>query len=217
MDEITILVKAIAEYGVLVIIAAIFLYAAIRVVNIFVEWLKSKVGKGVFVKHDQTGLNARTTSNKEIYAEIKKYVINHDVRRFQIMEFSNTVMSVAYLPFKYVTCTYETRDMGDRKELSGELLRTPTSLYSDFFAILHDGIPHIFDITDDTNYPMKESLRAELLACGETKAMCIMLESKDKHIGYTQVTSDVDFNDQDISDFIEVSKAIAASLSVMDK
>ena len=44
MEEISSIVKLVAEYGALIFIAAIFFYICIRLLNVFFKFLEKKVG-----------------------------------------------------------------------------------------------------------------------------------------------------------------------------
>ena len=45
MEEISTITKPVAEYGVLILITAIFLYVCIRLINLFFKFLEKRVGE----------------------------------------------------------------------------------------------------------------------------------------------------------------------------
>ena len=206
------LVKWIADYGVLVIIAAIFLYAAIRLINMGLGTLSERLSRK---KHDNL-INARLKLSDKIQALIGHYLAISNASRVSVIEFSNTVMSVAYLPFRYMTCTYEVHDFG-KTAMGHKIDRISTSLFTPFFMKLQDSKCCVFDINDKSTLvggAMCDLMRSQ----GEHLALCIGLTTpKGKAIGYIQATSDDKFDDKDIADIKVLGEQIALLLSIEDK
>ena len=216
MTDVPGLVKAIAEYGVLIVIAGIFLFAAVRFINLFFEWLRARTNKSTIIKQDQEGLQIRNEINKDVYEHISEYLIEHDAIRVQVIEFSNTVMNIAHLPFKYMSCTYEVVDMPDRKEFGHHIDKLPTSLYTPFFTALHNQSPVQFDITDP-ECPMGGVMREFMQGTEETYALCAIVVSHDKAIGYVQATKEIPFDDDDVTEMASLADKIAGAIGKLNK
>ena len=100
--------KAITEFGIMIVICAIFLYTAVRLINVFMKSLDSRI---INKKHDEL-IDIRMSVNQKVQSLIDDYLESHDSDRVHVIEFTNSVMSVAYLPFKYMSCTYEVYRIG---------------------------------------------------------------------------------------------------------
>ena len=146
------ILKLIGDYGVMIIISGIFLYAAIKLINLAIEWAKKKL-----VKQDhEDNINTRVDVGTQIYKLIAHELRELELERIQVIEFSNSVVSVAYLPFRYMTCTYEVYDM-DRRPTGYQLDRISTSLFSPFFTELHENPIYLVEVSEDLE-PSAQSL-----------------------------------------------------------
>ncbi len=212
MDEFGTIVRLIADVGALVVIAGLFLYIIFRVSNIILRVWENKVRSK---DHDKL-LDIRADIGIHIQTLLDNYLNDSSCDRIEVIEFSNSVMSVAYLPFKYMTCTYESYQFGQRA--MGHMIdRISTSLFTQFFLTLQDKPYCIFD-TSDTSIPMGGAMHDILEQQGATKSLCVMLKtSKGKSIGYVTAKKSTMFDDADIENIQSVADQISALLSVADK
>lgn len=213
MDEISKIVEWIAEYGVLILIAAIFLYICIRLLNIFFKFLEKKVGNK---KHDEL-LDIRAQVSNEIQLLIEQFLEAHGGDRVQVIEFSNSVTSVAFLPFKYMTCTYECYALG--KAPTGHMIdHISTSLFTTFFVSMQDHAYRVFD-THDKSVPMGGAKYDLVQSQGASQSLCVMLHTpKGKLIGYiTMKRDETEFTEKDIEGIQILAEQVSALLSIADK
>lgn len=211
-QDITSIMKAIAEFGVLIVIAAIFLYVAIRLINLGFKHAESKIGAK---KHDDL-LVVRTEVSREIQLLLDTFLEKHDGDRVHVIEFSNSVTSVAYLPFKYMTCTYEVYRLG--KAPTGHLIdHVSTSLFTTFFNSMQDQPYRLFDINDKT-LPMGGAKYDLVQAQGTSQSLCCMMHtSKGKAIGYvTMKKAEHAFTEEDFEGIQTLANEISVLLSVAD-
>lgn len=205
-------IEWIAEYGVTILIAAIFLYVCIRLINIFFKFLEKKVGEK---KHDKL-LDERSRISYEIQLLIEQFLESHGGDRVQVIEFSNSVTSVAFLPFKYMTCTYECYALG--KSPTGHMIdHISTSLFTTFFQSMQDVSYRIFD-THDKSVPMGAAKYELVQSQGASQSLCVMLHTpKGKSIGYITMKRDEgEFTEKDIEGIQILAEQVSALLSVAD-
>lgn len=210
--EIGAVLKLLADYGVTLFIVGIFLYVVIKFINFGFEKLKLRYSNS---KHDEM-LDIRYNIGKNIQTLIENYLEESGGNRVHVIEFSNSVTSVAYLPFRYMTCTYEVFRIG--KSATGHKIdRISTSLFTPFFEALQSREYCIFDINDKSTLvggAMCDLMRSQ----DEFRALCSMMKTpKGKSIGYVFMTKDDEFTGQDIDGMISLSDQISALLSVVDK
>lgn len=206
--------QLISNYGLALVVSGVFLYLIIRLINLLINYLSDKVGKK---KHDKT-LEARNTASVQIQSLISNFILDTDCTRVQVIEFSNTVMSVAYLPFKYMTCTYEVYRFGE-KPMSHAIDHLSTSLFTPFFEELESRDYCIFDI-DDKNHRMGGAMYDIAIQENCSKFMGTMLKNtKGKFIGFLMMVRDKDeeFQVGDSDKLQKLGANISALLSVMDK
>ena len=212
MEEISTITKLVAEYGVLILITAIFLYVCIRLINIFFKFLEKKVGEK---KHDKL-LDERSRVSCEIQFLIEQFLEEHGGDRVQVIEFSNSVTSVAFLPFKYMSCTYECYALG--KAPTGYMIdRVSTSLFTTFFQSMQDVPYRIFD-THDKSVPMGAAKYELVQSQGASQSLCVMLHTpKGKCIGYITMKRDEgEFSTKDVKGIQILAEQVSALLSVAD-
>ncbi len=210
--DITSIVQAIADFGVLIIIAAVFLYASIRLLNIFFKFLEKKFGSK---KHDKL-LDIRGEVSNEIQLLLDQFLEAHGGDRVQVIEFSNSVTSVAFLPFKYMTCTYEVYKLG--KAPTGHMIdHISTSLFTTFFMSMQGHTYRIFD-THDKSVPMGGAKYDLVQSQGASQSLCVMLHTpKGKSIGYiTMKRDETEFTEKDIEGIQILAEQVSALLSVAD-
>ena len=223
MDEgLKTFVQFIVDYGVMVLISAIFLYIVIRVVNIFLKHLENRLDKSKEEKtekdaheeHDKL-INMRTEIGMKIQSIIEEYLVACGGSRVHVIEFSNSIVSVAYLPFRYMTCTYEVYRF-DKSATGHKIDRMSTSLFTPFFAELHNKPYCIFDINDKKTLvggAMCDLMRAQ----NEHQALCVSMKShKGKALGYVEMMKEEKFTEEDIKGIQDISAQISTLLSVVD-
>lgn len=212
MTGIDSILRLIADYGIMIVISGTFLYASIRLINI---WLTGYENKFKTKSHDQL-LSTRSTISKQIQEIIENILTKSDGDRVQVIEFSNSVMSVAYLPFRYMSCTYEVFRLG-KSAVGHKIDRLSTSLFTKFFEVLQDNEYCVFHTEDENTFiggAMKELMESQ----HEQHALCALLKSpKGKAIGYIQLIKEDAFSNDDIDTILNASHQIAVLLSVADK
>lgn len=206
--------KYIGDYGALLVIGAIFLYAAIRLINIFIKYVNDKVDKST-KKHDKS-LDVRTAINEKVQALLTEFFNSHAGNRMQVIEFSNSLMSVAYLPFKYMNCTYHIHKWGYDSS-SSYIDHLPTSLFTDFFARMykHDYVV----LNKAAPDPSLGGSIYDLLNCGDDQyALCAVIKTqKGKSIGYVTFKKNEEVTNEDVEDILELADKLAALLGILDK
>lgn len=204
------ILKLIGDYGVMILISGIFLYAAIKLINLAIEWAKKKL-----VKQDhEDNINTRVDVGTQIYKLIAHELRELELERIQVIEFSNSVVSVAYLPFRYMTCTYEVYDM-DRRPTGYQLDRISTSLFSPFFTELHENPIYLVEVSEDLE-PSAQSLFS-LMDVDKYVACVALKTAKGKMIGYVQATQGLPFSDEAQLELRMLGSRVAELLGVMDK
>lgn len=121
--------KTISEFGIMIVICSIFLYTAVRLINIFIKNLETRLKDK---KHDEL-IDIRMSVNTKVQSLIDQFLEEHDSDRIHVVEFSNSVMSVAYLPFKYMSCTYEVYRIG-KSPTASKIDHISTSLFTAFLV-----------------------------------------------------------------------------------
>lgn len=206
------LAQYIADFGIMLVVCAIFLYIIVRLVNLLFKHIETKLG---FKNHDKL-LSMRNDISTQIQTLLDEFLEQHYGDRIQVIEFSNSVVSVAYLPFKYMTCTYEVYRLG--KAASGHRIdHISTSLFTTFFLSMQDVDYRIFDI-DDKTVPMGGAMYDIMKEQGASKSLCTMLHTpKGKSIGYITMKKETDFTNEDIDGIQSLADQISILLSVADK
>lgn len=206
------LAQYIADFGIMLVVCAIFLYIVVRLVNLLFKYIETKLGSK---NHDKL-LSMRSDISTQIQTLLDEFLEQHDGDRIQVIEFSNSVVSVAYLPFKYMTCTYEVYRLG--KAASGHRIdHISTSLFTTFFLSMQDVDYRIFDI-DDKTVPMGGAMYDMMKEQDASKSLCTMLHTpKGKSIGYITMKKETDFTNADIDGIQSLADQISILLSVADK
>lgn len=205
-------ITMITDYGISIVLLAIVVYVIIKSVNLVFQYVDSKICN---VKHDK-GLQIRQEVDNRIDELISSFVETHGGHRIQVIEFSNTVQSVAYLPFKYMTCTYEVCAI-DSESTAHMVDHLPTSLFSSLFAKHVKIRPH-----KPAEFYLNEKLKGTALyhildKMGEHQILCNLLETpKNKDIGLIVFYKHDPYTDSDRADIDDLSKSIQSLLSVME-
>lgn len=210
--DIVALCKSISELGILVILGAVFIYAAIKALNLLFEFIGSRIRDK---QHDRL-LEERTTIDKKVQQLIEVFLEAHHGGRIQVIEFSNSVMSVAYLPFRYMSCTYECYAIGRRAEAS-RIDHLSTSLFTAFFGKLYD-VDYAIFTADDGPMLLGGAMHEILVDCKETKELCTLMTSHTgKNIGFIAFYKDGEFVQDDVEDVQVLAEQISALLGVADR
>lgn len=204
--------KLIAEFGIMIVICSIFLYTAARIINILLKNLDNRLRDK---KHDEL-IDIRMSVNQKVQSLIDQFLEEHNGDRIHVIEFSNSVVSVAYLPFKYMSCTYEVYRIG-KSPTASKIDHLSTSLFTSFFEKLYDLDYLILDVNNKDN-SLGGSIYDIVNASGESKGLyAILRTSKGKALGYVAVRKDEDFSDDDIQDIQVLASKLCALLGVVDK
>lgn len=204
--------KNITDFGVLVIIAAIFLYVIIKLVNIGFKHLETKINHKA---HDRN-MAIRSDVSYKINSLLESTLESCNGDRLQVIEFSNSAMSVAYMPFKYMTCTYEVYRPG-KLPISSKIDHISTSLFTKFFETITNNAYFIFNTSNKDKY--MGSAMYELMKSDEDyQSLCVLLKTMNgKKLGYLSMKKVSDFTEFDIQSMESLAERISALLSVLDK
>lgn len=209
--EIEAIAKFITNYGVLVLIGAIFLYVIIRLIKLAFNTLERKMA----AKDHEKALDIRTQVSTQIQRLIATVLRDTHATRLHVIEFSNSVMSIAYLPFKYMTCTYEVYKLG-ASATGHKIDRLSTSLFTPFFAELDEHPYCTFDINDpDTK--MGGAMIDLMKAQEEHQALCVALKTpRGKHVGFIELIKEGEFTDTDIAEIQHLGQQVSALLGAVE-
>lgn len=216
------LIRAIADFGILTVLSGLVVYGVYR-------WIRGELGRpsGKSYKlsspaerkarkeHDDL-LELRTTISTDIQQLITKAIKDNEWTRIHVVEFSNSVVSVAYLPFRYMTCTYEAYQLGE-VSTGTKIDRLSTSLFTAFFTKLKENGYCMIDLAkpdDDVCGAMRDLMRSN----NETKSLSAELVSpKGKSLGYISVKDERGFTEKDIAQIRCIANQVATLLAVVDK
>lgn len=213
MESIETSIKLITDYGVLIVIAAIFLYGITRIFNLLIKAIESKLS---IRKHDQLA-EVRSNVGREIQSLIDEFIVEHDGLRVQVIEFSNSVISVAYLPFKYMSCTYEVCGLSI-KAVGKEVDKISTSLFTPFFEYLYMHNTAVVDcscrskILGGAIYDLLEQYHIKY-------SICSLLTHKGKGVGFVlfQVANPDQIDSSIKTSIADLSDRISGLLGIVDK
>lgn len=194
-----------------IIISVIFLYIVIKAFNIGVDILKQKYTQK---EHDKK-LDIRQSIGQKIQYIITDFLEKHDGDRVQVVEFSNSVTSVAYLPFRYMTCTYEVCRPGSRSAAQ-KIDKISTSLFTQFFDHLQDKEYCVFDVSNH-DVLVGGAMYDLIKDMGEQKCICAMLRTiSGKAVGYVAFYKSSAFNNKDKEGIQQLADSISPLVSIMD-
>ena len=205
------IITSITDHGLSFVISGIFLYVVIKFINLgFSRFTKSLNNK----QHDKL-LAMRAEIDEEANTLIHDFLVSHHGTRVQIVEFTNSVMSVAYLPFKYMSCTYEVIAYGNKPEAK-RIDKLSTSLFSPFIAKMSRHITLL--LNDDEAASLSGAVHDVFEGLGSKHQLCAILRTqKDKAIGFVTLGTERDIEDQDITDIKILASQLSALLGVLDK
>lgn len=201
-----------SDYGIALVITAIFLTIIIKAVNLAFRYFEKKLG----YKTHEKQIEVRSEVNKKVQQLINDFLTKVKGKRVQVIEFTNTVTSVAYLPFRYMTCTYETYSY-DLTPTAHFIDKLPTSLFTQFFEQLQ---AHDFCEYDTSK---KEEMMGGIVydlmvKCGGEKFLFVMMKSlKGKPVGIIVLEKQKDFTDADREGVLSLSEQLTSLLCILDR
>lgn len=212
------IVTMIEKHGLPLIVAGIFLYFIIRLLDWLMALLKALVNNwknNKTLSHDEA-LDIREKVGVEINDLLQSLTSDTNSNRVQVIEFSNSVQSVAFLPFRYMTCTYEVYKLG-MSGIGHRIDHISTSLFSDFFQSLERTPTCSYQLTDKA-HGIGGAMYDIMGEDGSDRALCSRIVSdKGKFIGYVVCMKNEPFT-KDQADKLEVAaNQISCLLGVLDK
>lgn len=205
------ILKSISEYGISLILSAILIYVIIKLLKIQFD----KLAESNRRKAHDNALALRGEIDEKVYELLNEFTQEHHGLRLHVIEFTNSVTSVAYLPFKYMSCTYEVVSYGIKPEARC-IDKLSTSLFSPFLSKLSKSPFIILDGENkDTTPGVMHHLYEQI---GGRYMLAVMLKSnKDKCIGYVAFYKDKEVQESDIEDLVSVGSTLSALLGILDK
>lgn len=206
------IIQLLTDYGISLVIVGVFLYFIIRLLNIGIDCIARKVKE---TSHDEA-LNIRDQVGIEINDILSKLLEDCDSDRVQVIEFSNSVMSVAFLPFRYMTCTYEVYKFG-KAGLGHRIDHISTSLFAKFFQSMEHSEVCAYSI-DHKEPAMGGAMYDIMKEDGNHRALCCKLISDTgKFIGYLSMMKDDPFTSEESDAIQDVACKVSSLLGVLDK
>lgn len=203
--------KALGDYGLSLVLSAIVIYVVIRVLKIQFDRLAESNKR----KAHDNALALRGEIDENVYELLNQFIREHHGQRLHVIEFTNSVTSVAYLPFKYMSCTYEVVSYGNKPEARC-IDKLSTSLFSPFLSKLGK-TSHV--VLDGENVESLPGVMHDLYEqIGGRYMLSVMLKSgKDKCIGYVAFYTNREIEKKDIHDLISAGSKLSTLLGVLDK
>lgn len=201
----------ISQYGVPLVISALVLYVAMRFINLQFD----KAAMSIKNKQHDKLLQIRQEVDQQVYELINDFLSDHRGSRVQVIEFSNSVTSVAYLPFRFMSCTYEVTSYGTRPEAK-TIDKLSTSLFTPFLSEMSKKGTIVLD--EEKAEELSGSVHDLYERLGSPLQVCAILRSeKNKSIGYVSLCVDEPNNvDNDLRDIKILASQISALLGVVD-
>ena len=170
--------KHVSDYGLSLILSAIVVYVIIKLIKIQFDKLEANISR----KDHDAALELRSDIDVKVYDILNSFIEDHSGIRVQVIEFTNTVTSVAYLPFKYMSCTYEVVSYGIKPEARC-IDKLSTSLFSPFLSRL--GKEDYLILNHESASEMAGVVHDLYEQVGGENMLAAMLKSeKEKCIGY---------------------------------
>lgn len=204
-------VKLILEYGVMTVICAVFIIMAIILFKVFIDKFTDKGRKRT---HD-AGISKRFEVDEEVQSLLNKFQEDHNCERVHIVEFSNSVTSVAYLPFRYMNCTYEVHDFS--VPYTAKFIdKLSTSLFTPFFMRLKKDPILALDV-ENPDKSLGGAVYDVMQNSGERFGLFTLILNRNRPIGYVAMRSSKCFTQSDKQDLFNLSAKLSVLLGVMDK
>lgn len=209
--EVVEVIKAISDYGLSLVLSAIVIYVVIKLLKIQFDKMQAASKR----KEHDNALALRSEIDESVYEVLNHFMEDHKGLRLQVIEFTNTVTSVAYLPFKYMSCTYEVVSYGNKPEARC-IDKLSTSLFTPFLSELSrkDHIMLDYDSAEHLSGVVHDLFKQ----IGGDHMISVMMKSdKDKCIGYVSFFKDKPIQESDITDLIVIGSKLSTLLGVLDK
>lgn len=204
------ILKAISDYGLSIVLSGIVIYVIIKCINIGFKRLEKGMDNR---KHDKL-LAMRSEIDIEVYELINQFLTAHHGTRVQVIEFTNSVTSVAYLPFKYMSCTYEVASYGIKPEAK-RIDKLSTSLFSPFLTQLSKEGMIVLD--DTISEMLSGSVHDIFKQMGSNYQLCAILRSqRTKSIGFVCLCKENEITMRDQADIKMLASQLSALLGVLD-
>ena len=202
--------EAISEYGLSLMLSGIVIYVVIKSVNLGFDYLQNRAKNR---NHDKL-LAMRAEIDIEVYELISDFLTLHKGTRVMVMEFTNSVTSVAYLPFKYMSCTYEVLSYGSTPEAK-RVDKLSTSLFSPFLTQLSK--EEVMKLDDNVSRSLAGSVHDMFTQLGSEYQLCAILKTqKTKSIGFVCLCKENEVTVKDEVDIKVLSSQLSALLGVLD-
>lgn len=220
------LISSIADVGILVCIAALFLYACFRAIKSYFDKkdkeIKSKEKEGNIVPpkpereaHDKA-MSIRYQVSEEIQKLLETYQAKWHADRIQVIEFGNSQINLGYLPFRYMSCTYEVCKLGVRG-IGSKIDKLSTSLFTPFFVDLTEKGWCAYDI-EDSECHVPGAMHDLMIEFEEPRSLnAAIVTASGKFLGYITVKNLMKYTQNDVDDLLTLADQIAALLGILDK
>jgi hypothetical protein len=204
--------KFIQDYGISLVICAVFIYAAYHLINIGLDYLKAKLG--IKSEQEQKKFNKKIEVDYNIQLILTKILAETGGNRITIMEYHDHIRNMWDISSYYMTCIYEVYKTG-LSPVSNKLDKIPTSLVSKFLLELREK-PYVIVDSSAGELPKEEHIL--LIAQNERRALCVALKDmQGGAIGYVALKKDGEFTGFDISVMKDVSIKIGSMMSMFKK
>jgi hypothetical protein len=141
MNDFSWIFAVLKNNSVATIVSGLAIYAVVQVLNIFLDRIKARLTDHQHIKD----LEKRDDVDLKVQELLNNTLENLPGDRLLVFEFTNTVKNIALLPFKYMTCTYESYKP-DKKPVSQYFQNLLTTHHSIFLSNLHKNGHMIMDI-----------------------------------------------------------------------
>ena len=217
------LISSIADVGVLVCIAALFLYTCFRETKNYFDKKDRAIkptkealvpAKPAREAHD-AAMEVRNNVSIKVQEVLEHYQQKFNCDRLQVIEFGNSQLTLGYLPFKYMTCTYEVCKFGVLGT-GNRIDKLSASLFTPFLQKLHEENYVILDIAED-NRIINGVMHDCMIAFNEPRSInAAIITSADKFIGYVTAKNMESYSQDDIDNIVSLADNLAALLGVLD-
>ena len=203
-------IKSIADYGITIVLSSIVVYSLFRVLKFKLDSLEAAERR----KDHDDKIAMREDIDARVYELICEFLQSHNCDRIQVIEFSNTVTSVAYLPFRYMSCTYETIEYGQSAKAS-LVDKLSTSLFC----------PLLSKLSKEPYVKLNEASARELSGSvydlfkqmsGFYMVSAMLKSEKQKCIGFVSFYKSYEPTKKDCNDLVILQEKLSLLLGVLD-
>lgn len=217
------LISSIADVGVLVCIAALFLYTCFRATKNYFDKKDKAIkptkealvpSKPARESHD-AAMEVRNNVSIKVQEVLEQYQQKFNCDRLQVIEFGNSQLTLGYLPFKYMTCTYEVCKFGVRGT-GNRIDKLSASLFTPFLQKLHEENYVILDLKEE-NRIINGVMHDCMIAFKEPRSLnAAIITPAGKFIGYVAAKNMESYSQDDIDNIVSLADNLAALLGVLD-